>query len=76
MRVRAPSQAALSHALVVVVWNVGAGMCVCACAVELAGPERGRVGGKGVTSGWEAVARRPLEHVQLTSNGGYTAGRC
>ena len=41
--VGAPSQAALSHALVVVVWDVGAGMCVCACAVELAGPARGRV---------------------------------
>ena len=43
VRVRAPSQAALSYALMTVVWDVGAGMCVCACAVELAGPERGRV---------------------------------
>ena len=43
MRVHAPSQAALSYALMTVVWDVGAGMCVCACAVELAGPERVRV---------------------------------
>ena len=38
-----PSQAALSRGLMTVVWDVGAGMCVCACAVELVGPGRGRV---------------------------------
>ena len=64
MRVRAPSQAALSYALMTVVWDVGAGMCVCACAVELAGPGRGSVVQGcylGVESGPMAVGYRAVD---------------
>ena len=41
--VGAPSQAALSYALMVVVWDVGSGMRVYACTVDMAGHRRGRV---------------------------------
>ena len=59
VRVRAPSQAALSHALMTELCNVGAGMRVCV-GVQSSWPALGEgESSKGVTSGWEAIARPP-----------------